>query len=68
MQPLAEIGAIAHARGALFHVDAAQAVGKIPIDVNAMHIDLLSLTGAQDVRPEGLRRAVRPQAHRAVRR
>ena len=61
LQPLAEIGAIAHERGALFHTDAAQAAGKIPIDVRAMNIDLLSLTGAQVLRPEGLRRAVRPR-------
>lgn len=45
LQPIAEIGAIAAERGVLFHSDAAQAAGKIPIDVQAMNIDLLSLTG-----------------------
>ena len=44
VQPLAEIGAIARTAGALFHVDAAQAIGKMPIDAGAMSIDLLSLT------------------------
>ena len=62
IQPLAEIGAIAREHGALFHTDAAQAAGKIPIDVRAMNIDLLSLTGAQVLRAEGLRRAVRARA------
>ena len=53
IQPLAEIGAIAHARGALLHTDAAQAAGKIPIDVRAMHIDLLSLTAHKMYGPKG---------------
>jgi len=44
VQPLAEIAAFAHAAGALLHVDAAQAVGKIPVDVAAPGVDLLSLT------------------------
>ena len=53
VQPIAEIGAAAHARGALFHVDAAQGAGKIPIDVNAMQIDLLSLTAHKIYGPKG---------------
>jgi cysteine desulfurase len=53
IQPVAAIGQIAHARGAILHVDAAQAAGKIPIDVDAMHIDLLSLTAHKMYGPKG---------------
>lgn len=54
LQPLAEIGRLCHARGALFHTDAAQATGKIPLDVEAMQIDLLSIAGHKMYAPKGI--------------
>ena len=54
VQPLAEIGALCRSRGALFHTDAAQAAGKVPIDVEAMHIDLLSISGHKLYGPKGI--------------
>ncbi|HJR61489.1 MAG TPA: IscS subfamily cysteine desulfurase [Vicinamibacterales bacterium] len=53
LQPLAEIGAIASERGVLFHTDAAQAAGKVPLDVRAMNVDLLSLTAHKYYGPKG---------------
>jgi cysteine desulfurase len=54
IQPLAEIGAICRERGVLFHSDAVQAFGKIPLDVNAMKIDLMSLTAHKVYGPKGV--------------
>lgn len=53
LQPLGEIAAVAHRHGALFHTDAAQGAGKVPVDVRAMDIDLLSLTAHKMYGPKG---------------
>lgn len=54
IQPLQEIGALCRAKGALFHVDAAQGFGKIPLNVQSMHIDLLSIAGHKIYAPKGI--------------
>src|SRR5207247_5370288 len=54
IQPLAEIGALCRARGVLLHTDAAQAFGKIPLDVEAMRIDLMSISGHKIYGPKGV--------------
>lgn len=54
IQPLTEIGALCRRHGVLFHTDAAQAAGKIPLDVNAMQIDLLSISGHKIYGPMGI--------------
>jgi cysteine desulfurase len=54
IQPVREISAIAHKHGALFMTDAVQAVGKIPVDVNADGIDLMAFTGHKMYGPKGV--------------
>ncbi|MCA8925600.1 MAG: IscS subfamily cysteine desulfurase [Planctomycetes bacterium] len=54
IQPLAEIGALCHAKKVLFFTDAAQAVGKIPMDVEAMNIDVLAISGHKVYGPKGI--------------
>ncbi len=73
LQPLAAIGAMCRDRQILFHTDAAQAIGKIPLDVEGMHIDLMSLTAHKIYGPKGIgalyvrrrqpRVAIAPQLH-----
>ena len=54
IQPIAEIGKLCHERGILFHTDAVQAVGKIPMDVQKMNIDVLSVTAHKLYGPKGV--------------
>lgn len=53
-QPLAEIGKLCRAKKVFFHTDAAQAVGKIPLNVNDMNIDLMSISGHKIYGPKGI--------------
>ena len=54
VQPVAEVAEIVHAAGGLLHVDAIQALGKIPIDINAMNADLVTLSAHKIGGPKGV--------------
>ena len=65
LQPIGELTGLAHERGAIMHTDAAQSVGKVPVDVRDLGVDLLIGGRPQAVRAEGDRGAVRPARHAA---
>ncbi|KAI1909250.1 cysteine desulfurase [Ophidiomyces ophidiicola] len=54
IQPMKEIGALCRSKKVFFHTDAAQAVGKIPVDVNAWNVDLMSISGHKIYGPKGI--------------
>jgi cysteine desulfurase len=54
LQPVAEIGKLCHERGIIFHTDATQAVGKIPVDVNKLNIDVMSISAHKMYGPKGV--------------
>ena len=54
IEPIAEIGKLAHEKGVLFHTDAVQAIGAVPVDVKAMNIDMLSMSGHKFHGPKGI--------------
>lgn len=53
-QPISEIGKMCREKQVFFHTDAAQAVGKVPLDVNKMNIDLMSISGHKIYGPKGI--------------
>jgi cysteine desulfurase len=65
--PVAEIGQICRSRGVLFHTDAAQAVGKIPIDTLSMHVDLMSFSAHKMYGPKGVGALYIRSAHPMIR-
>jgi cysteine desulfurase len=54
IQPVAEIGAICRERGVTFHTDAVQTLGKLPLDVRAMHVDMMTLSAHKIYGPKGI--------------
>ena len=54
IQPIKEIGKICREHKIFFHTDAAQSVGKIPVDVNELNIDLMSISGHKIYGPKGV--------------
>src|SRR6266705_2784562 len=53
VQPVAEMGKLCHEKGVIFHTDAVQAIGKVPVDVNKMNIDVASITAHKLYGPKG---------------
>jgi cysteine desulfurase len=63
IQNISEIGKLCKANKVFFHTDAAQAVGKIPMDVNAMNIDLMSISGHKLYGPKGYCYLIKESEH-----